>query len=447
MPQPALRVRDYQRQGTLGLDDGDIPLHLVWLLLHDPQVAAEYAPGMEMEDYPAGALRGLVMLAQDQQVRYRRLTTRQVVEAASASGFPPERYRTDALTMLDVYDRLGSFAVDGASRSRLVAACLKWLRLRRMGRALDEAADALRRGKEEEAGAALDRARRTVAGQDEQTLSLADVGEVYRKLGEAVPTGIGFIDKAWHGGLRPHELAVLFSSTNLGKSMSLAAFAVHAFRQNLVTLYYSFELTPRQVLGRIVAGILKRSLDDVPEAEAVAFIPMIKQKLRLDRGEILVRTGRKTVHDLTLDLEQARRDGAVPDLILLDSADDLVVEKTTRQDWLDQGRIYEGLRHFVVREGVPLWTSTQADRTAVEKARISLKNMGRSFIKAQRAHFVVGLAQTEEQRLDPMGPLMSVLILKDSEWGSPGKWKEMRVTFGAGSGWPEFRDPDEGLSW
>lgn len=429
------------------MDEGDTPLYLAWLLLHDERVASEYAPTMELEDYPAGALRGLVMLAQDQQLRYRRLTTRQAVETAPASGFKPERYGTDASTMLDVYDRIDAFALDEASRPRATESCLKWLRLRRMGRALDEAADHLRRGKEQEAGAALGEARRSVHGQDEQTLSLTDIGVVYEQLGEAVPTGIGFIDKAWKGGLRPHELAVIFSSTNVGKSQSLAAFAVHAFRNDRRVLYYTFELTPRQVLGRIVAGILKRSLDDVPESEALAFVPMIKQKLQIDRGEILVRTGRKAVHDLTLDLEQARRDGVVPDLILLDSADDLVIEKTTHQDWLDQGRIYEALRHFVVREGIPVWTSTQADRTAVEKARISLKNMGRSFIKAQRAHFVVGLAQTEEQRLDPVGPLMSVYILKDSEHGSPGKWKELRVTFGAGSGWPEFRDPDEGLTW
>lgn len=401
---------------------------------------------METEDYPAGALRGLVMLARDQAVTYRRLTTRQTVE--SASDFNPKPYGTDHEAMLDVYDRLDAFAVDEASRPRISELCLKWLRMKRMGRALDEAADHLRRGKEEEAGAALTQARQTVVGQTEETLSLSDIPELYKDLGAPVPTGIGFIDRAWKGGIRPHELAVLFSSTNVGKSQSLAAFAVHAFRKDFKTLYYTFELTPRQVLGRIVAGILRRSLDDVPEAEAVAFVPMIKQKLNIDRGDILIRTGRKTVHDLTLDLEQFRRDGWVPDLILLDSADDLVIEQSTKQDWLDQGKIYEGLRHFVVQQNVPVITSTQADRTAVEKARISLKNIGRSFIKAQRAHFVVGLAQTEEQRNDPIGPLMSVYILKDSEHGSPGKWKEMRTCFGSGSGWPEFRELDgDSLEW
>jgi hypothetical protein len=430
-------------------DDQDAPLYLAWLLLHERQFSADNGPGMEAEDYPASALRGLVMLARDQAVTYRRLTTRQTIEAAPASGWNPKPYGTDIDAMLDVYDRLDAFEVDEASLPRISELCLKWLRMRRMGRALDEAADHLRRGKEEEAGASLGLARQAVLGQTEETLTLSDIPELYRDLGAPIPTGIGFIDRAWKGGIRPHELAVLFSSTNLGKSMSLCAIALNAFRENRKVLMYTFELTPRQVLGRIVAGILRRSLDDVPEAEAVAFVPMIKKRLGIDRGDIKIRTGRKSVADLTLDLEQLRRDGWVPELILLDSADDLIVEHSSRQDWLDQGKIYEGLRHFVVREGVPLWTSTQADRTAVEKARISLKNIGRSFIKAQRAHFVVALAQTEEQRLDPAGPLMSVMILKDSEWGSPGKWKELKVFFGSGSGWPQFADPDEdgGLSW
>ena len=101
---------------------------------------------MEAEDYPQGALRGLVMLARDQAVRYRRRTTRQTVETAPASGFLPHHFGTDAGTMLDVYDRLDAFAVDPASRPRVAELCLKWLRLRRMGRALDEAADHLKRG-------------------------------------------------------------------------------------------------------------------------------------------------------------------------------------------------------------------------------------------------------------------------------------------------------------
>lgn len=425
-------------------DESDVPLYLAWLLLNNSPFARANAAGMEHEDFPAGALRGLIMLAQDQAVRYRRTTTRQAVETAPASGFRPEKYGTDASTMLDVYDRLESFAVDDASLPRVSDLCLKWLRMRRMGRALDSAADALKRGNEEKAGLALSQAHRSLNGQPEQTLTLADISDIYKDPGTPIPTGINFIDKAWHGGIRAHELAVLFSTTNAGKSMALCSFGVHAFRQNLKVLMYTFELTPKQVLGRIVAGILKRSLDNVPENEAVAFIPMIQKKLGIDRGNILVRTGRKSVHDIALDLEELRRDGEAPDIILLDSADDLAQEKTSGQDWLDQGAIYEGLRHLVVQQGIPIWTSTQANKDAIEKGRISLKHMGRSFIKAQRAHFVVGLAQTEQQRTDPIGPLMSVYVLKDSEWGSPGLWKELKVCFGLGSGWPEFRSLDEG---
>lgn len=423
--------------------DDDTPLHLAWLLLHDRDFAEEVAPAIQLEDYPQGALRGLVMLAQDQNVRYRQPTTLQALEAALTGGWPAERYGTTPEAMLEIYGRLDDFEVEDEARDRIAELCHAWLRTRHMGRAVDEAGIALERGQPDAARDALDQARREYQ-PPEPALTLGDVGLLYQESPNgAVPTGLGFVDKAWHGGLRPHELGVLVSSTNLGKSQSLCFFALQAYLSGRSALYYTSELTPKQILSRIVSGILERSFDQISETEAVRMIPYIQQQRQLP-GWIQIKGVREgmTVEDLRLDLEELGRDGKKPDVVLLDSADDLTPSHRGREDWLNQADIYSSLRRLCVQHGYAIWTTTQANRDAVERARISLKHMGRSFTKAQRAHFVLGLAQTDEQRKDPLGPLLSVFVLKDSEWGSPGLWKEMHVTFGQGAGYPGFTTID-----
>lgn len=422
----------------------DAPLHLVWLLLHDEEFTLDVAPLVDIEDYPQGALRALVMLAHDQVTRFRRATTEQVLEAALQDGWDPARYGSDPESVRRVYGELDDFAVDDEAYDRISDICIRWLKARHMGRSIEDAGKYLDSGKLDRARDALDQARKDYA-PPEQPLTLSDVGQLFLpETNGAVPTGLRFVDHYWHGGVRPHELAVLVASTNAGKSMFLCYLARSAYLSNHSVVYYTSELTTKQILARIVSGILERPWEEISEAEALRVLPfMAQQKNITARLEIReVREG-MTVSDLRLDVRDMRRGGFDPKIILLDSADDLLPERHIKEDWLSQANVYGSLRRYAVQEEIAIWSSTQANRDVIDKARISLKNMGRSFAKAQRAHFVVGLAQTEEQRNDPFGPIMGVYILKDSLWGSPGQWSELQTTFGKGTGFPGFREVDK----
>lgn len=421
---------------------GDTPLQFAYLVLHDEEFAREIAPRVDAEDFPQGALRGLTMLAKDQAERFGRSTTQQTLDAALEAGFSCDRYGTDPDTMRSVYDDLTAYEPDDESYDRIVEQAKAWLRYRHMRRAADQAQEHLDKGNTEAAVEALDLLARERAPVTEPPLTLSDVSVLYAEANNngAIPTGFEFIDTVWEGGLHAHEFGVVVAVTSAGKTMSLCHLACEAYRSNHTVLYYSSELTPRQILGRIVSGLLEKPFEQLPEGETMRLLAAFKQRNELTAG-IFIRgmPPGMTPQNLRHDLEQMERDGSPVDVVLLDSADDLTPDTRINEDWRSQAEIYWKVRQLAVNDGYAVWTSTQAKQEAVEKSKVGLKHMGRSFAKAQRAHVVVALSQTEGQRDDPLGPLISVRVIKDSEHGTVGRWSELQATFGKGRGFPGFR--------
>ena len=266
----------------------------------------------------------------------------------------------------------------------------------------------------------------------------------------AVPTGLDDLDNLWGGGIHPGELGIVLGPTNVGKSMVLCAFAAEAWWHRKDVLYYSFELTPEQISRRIASGIVRQG---PLSTEGKGWDELVDRAMR-DRhwrakeppgSSTRVRTGTLTVRELLVRLEKYESDfGKLPDLLILDSADDLMSEGQHRADWERLKVMYTELRREICQNmGIPLWTSGQATREAVDRARISLRHAGDAFAKYQRAHLCLGLTQTpteaEEEHEDPFGgPLMHVYVLKDTLHGTRRMHMACRVQFGKGQdGWPQ----------
>jgi replicative DNA helicase len=263
-----------------------------------------------------------------------------------------------------------------------------------------------------------------------------------------VPTGLKFLDRAWRGGVRPGELAVLLASTNLGKTQALCFFAGVAYRANLQVLYFTFELNPKEILRRITAGLLARPSGSIDIEETGQLLAQIRLNRGITEADIEIRTGSLKVSDVILDIEEMEQDGRKPDVVLLDSADDLESRQKYQTLYMQQGEIYNDLRkHVALGLEISVWTSTQATKEAIDKAKISLKHIGDSYWKARRAHFVLGLSQSESDRADPFGSSMTMRVLKDSQHGSPGVWQSVRPKFGPGfegKGYPGFEEIENG---
>jgi hypothetical protein len=428
--------------------ESDTLFYTCWLLLNDKQFIHDHSRTLTPDIFPKGPLQALTAIALDQEQRFRRTTTATVLGVALSNGFRAEQYGTSAEEMQRVYGQLSAFAVDEAARPRAIKDCLSWITQRMLGMTFDAGLTSLERGDAKGAKEALDDARK-LGRTEEPPLRLSEhYADAMRPLEDnAVPCGLPFVDRCWRGGVRPGELAVLLASTNLGKTQALCFFAGMAYRHNLQVLYFTFELNPKEILRRITAGLLARPSGSIDIEETGKLLAQIRTNRGITEADIEIRTGSLKVSDVVLDLEEMEQDGRKPDVVLLDSADDLHAAGKHNSEYTRAGEIYQNLRRVALDQKVAVWTSTQATREAIDKAKISLRHIGDSYWKARRAHFVLGLSQSESDRGDPFGASMTMRVLKDSQHGSPGAWQSVRPKFGPGfegKGFPGFEEVERG---
>ena len=432
--------------------DGDLAYYCVYLLLHDNQFRVAHR-NVDVRVIPKGPSRYLVDLALRRAVSVSPALL-EISLPGDASAL--RRHGADAKLTREVYRDLNAFEPDIESLAVVRELCSRWLQQRAMQVGLAAAAGHLDRGELEQADVVLTKSRFRIERREQPTL-LSKRGQALlseeRDLKRAIPTGLYPLDRAWRGGIRRSELGIIMGPTGTGKSMVLCQLAVEAFWKNKHVLYYSFELTEDQILERIICGILGCGREDIPKnidlATQIAQRAKAEHRKLPTRAEIEVRSGDTTLEGLKHDLEAFKGEhGRYPGILLLDSADDVVPPGKFEKTYEGLRSLYTALRlQFAQEMNIPLWTTSQTNREAVEKSRVSLRHIGDAFAKAQKAHYVLGLAQGEAEREDMDGPLMNVYVLKDSLHGSRGAWMQCRAQFGLGeNGYPRL-DPEPGGSY
>lgn len=253
----------------------------------------------------------------------------------------------------------------------------------------------------------------------------------------ACPTGIPRLDEMWEGGVYPGHFAIVAAPTNVGKSMALSAFAAAGYVANKRLLFFTYELTKVEVAERILMALFRIPKQRLNPDIVVDKLLELRRQSGLTTASLVIDDGEgiRTVADL-----RGRLEGEDIDLVLLDSADDLHPSRNYTKTYEALGDIYSGIRLDICqRLGLPVWTSVQLNREAVERAHVSEKYIGDSFKKVQRANLALGISQTVEEREHFLGPFVKLVVLKDSEHGSKGKWARYRTLFGRGNeGYPGF---------
>lgn len=423
----------------------------IWLLLHDEEFLHKHRT-LDPVVFPQGPMRFLVTLAMRQWADYRTTLTATVLnQALDAEASQLRKARATAESVARVYLDLDAHEPEESGLPYVREVCAAWLEQYVLSAYVEKAGGALERGDVGGAREALTASMAAEPGEDEN-LKLSDF--LGRGLPEprpgVVPTGLYELDRLWGGGVRPGELGLLLGPTNVGKSMVAVHLAVQAYWKNRSTLYYTFELTPEQILQRAITGIVESGPTSLGRASKDTSSPELwaKELTRAARErhlseaptcDIDVRTGLVSIRGLIHDIDQyIAEHGQPPGLLILDSADELAPERKQQATWEELRDIFTTLRGEVAQgRNLPVWTTGQATREAVDKARISLKHVGGAFAKAQRAHYVLGLAQTDQELQHEDGPYVNVYVLKDTLHGTKGAWLRCRSTFGrGGDGWP-----------
>jgi len=278
---------------------------------------------------------------------------------------------------------------------------LKFCKNQEIKRAIMDSVGLLKMGSYDEIKSKIDSAMK--AGAD------TDIGHEYKKdvvarytesARNTISTGWDVIDDLMDGGLAPGELGVVMAPAGIGKSWMLINIGANAIKQGKTVIHYTLELNDNYVGQRydsVVTGIaaqnLKHHTDDIEE------------KLETLPGELVIKyypTKSTGVMGIKAHIEKTIMLGSTPDLIVVDYGDLLKVNtKKDKHEALEE--LYEEMRGMAGEYNIPVWTASQAGRSALEDDIIEADKIASSYGKVMVADFLMSLSRKVEDKLSGTG--------------------------------------------
>ena len=218
---------------------------------------------------------------------------------------------------------------------------------------------------------------------------------------ETVETGWEVIDDLTQGGLGGGELGVIVAPAGVGKTWVLAAIGANAMKRGKHIVHYSLELNEAYVGLRydsIFTGIANQNLkyhkDDV-----------ISEMDKL-KGDLVIKyypTKSASVNTLSAHLKRITTLGTEVDMVVVDYADILKDTGGSREVRHALGNIYEDLRGLAGEFQIPIWTASQANRSALDEDVIEAQKVSESYQKIMTADFVMSLSRKVEDKIGNTG--------------------------------------------
>jgi len=216
-----------------------------------------------------------------------------------------------------------------------------------------------------------------------------------------VPTGWDVIDDLTQGGLGGGELGVIVAPAGVGKTWVLAAIGANSMKKGRHIVHYTLELNEAYVGLRydsIFTGIANQNLkyhkDDV------------QSEMDKLKGDLVIKyypTKSASVNTISAHLKRLTTLGTKVDMVVVDYADILKDTGGAREVRHALGNIYEDLRGLAGEFQIPIWTASQANRSALDEDVIEAQKVSESYQKIMTADFVMSLSRKVEDKIGNTG--------------------------------------------
>jgi len=231
----------------------------------------------------------------------------------------------------------------------------------------------------------------------------SDVGHIYTEMFEqrisessrkTVKTGWSVIDNLMAGGLGPGELGVIVAPAGIGKSWALVSMAATALKNGLNVIYYTMELSDTYVGLRFDSH-----LTSIPSQNLKFHKEEVEERLSEITGNLIIKyypTKTATLQTIKNHIEKSMKIKQFkPDLVCVDYADLLAyggISKNMEERFVLKG-IYDELRGLAGELQIPIWTASQANRSAVETDVIAADKVSEAYFKVMIADCVISLSR------------------------------------------------------
>ena len=214
-----------------------------------------------------------------------------------------------------------------------------------------------------------------------------------------VPTGWDCINELMDGGLGPGELGVAVAPSGVGKTWVLCALGAAAVKKGLNVVHYSLELSEHYVGQRYDTVFTQ-----IPSADVKDRKEDVKEKISRLRGKLLIKyfpPKGVSAKKIEAHIEKMTAAGNKPDLIIIDYAD-LLLSHSNKSDstYGEQGGVYIELRGISGELGIPIWTASQTNRSAIDSEVIEADKVADSYAKVMNADFIMSISRKSKDKLN-----------------------------------------------
>ena len=216
-----------------------------------------------------------------------------------------------------------------------------------------------------------------------------------------VKTPWDVINDITDGGLGAGELGVVVAPAGIGKSWTLQALGSEVVRQGKTVVHYTLELNENYVglrydsiFSGVTTGNIKYHKEDV------------EKKLQSLPGKLLIKyfpTKAASVNTIGAHLKQIELSGVDIDMVIVDYADILMPTGNFKEKRHAIGTIYEDLRGLAGELEIPIWTASQANRSALEEDVIGADKVAEDYSKVMTADFVISMSRKVEDKIANTG--------------------------------------------
>jgi hypothetical protein len=199
------------------------------------------------------------------------------------------------------------------------------------------------------------------------------------------------------GGLGEGELGVVVAPSGIGKTWLLQSIAAGAIKRGFTIVHYTLELNETYVGLRydtIFSGIGTQNIKYQKEE--------VKKIIDNLKGKMLIKyypTRAATVNTISAHLKQLELKEIKPDMVIVDYADILRDVSGMREVRHQLGSIYEDLRGLAGEFKVPIWTASQANRSALDEEFIDASKIAEAYSKVMIADFVLSISRKPEDKI------------------------------------------------
>ena len=203
------------------------------------------------------------------------------------------------------------------------------------------------------------------------------------------------------GGLGAGELGVIVAPAGIGKSWTLQALGSDVIKSGKTIVHYSLELNENYVGLRydsIFSGVTTSNIKYHKEE--------VEKKISKLPGKLLIKyfpTKAASVQTLGAHLKQIELSGVNIDIVIVDYADILMPTGFFREKRHAIGNIYEDLRGLAGELEIPIWTASQANRSALEEDVIGADKVAEDYSKVMTADFVMSMSRKVEDKIANTG--------------------------------------------